>query len=192
MLRIDSLFSLALLTTAIAAPHPGPPQSSKPTGCGEVDIIFTGLPPYHPLVTSQGFDPAVVDAALRADAARIVASGYNLRVVLVGPEQPVSVLEDQMRGVKWDGTGVGYGVRGSRREDLTIRLEEIIQLYRDEARWAPIMFDHSPDSAFWAVERHFPLSENCTGSPGTDLVSWPSAIAFLTEYESEGADGARI
>ncbi len=42
-------------------------------------LLLRGLPPYHPLVTSQGFDPAVVYAGLRADAAQIVASGYNLR-----------------------------------------------------------------------------------------------------------------
>ena len=41
----------------------------------------------------------------------------------MGPEQSISVLANQTKGVKWDGTGVGYGVRGSRREDLTIRLE---------------------------------------------------------------------
>lgn len=40
----------------------------------------------------------------------------------MGPEQDISVLVNQTNGIRWDGTGVGYGVRGSRREDLTIRL----------------------------------------------------------------------
>lgn len=39
----------------------------------------------------------------------------------MGPEQPLSVLSGQMDGINWDGTGVGYGVRGSRLENLTLR-----------------------------------------------------------------------
>lgn len=42
-------------------------------------------------------------------------------VVLMGPEQPLDVLADQMTGVDWDVIGVGYGVRGSRLENVTIR-----------------------------------------------------------------------
>jgi hypothetical protein len=41
----------------------------------------------------------------------------------MGPEQNISVLAEQLDGVRWDGAGIGYGVRGSRMEDLTIRLE---------------------------------------------------------------------
>jgi hypothetical protein len=41
----------------------------------------------------------------------------------MGPEQDISVLENELKSIRWDGTGVGYGVRGSRRQDLTIRLE---------------------------------------------------------------------
>jgi hypothetical protein len=41
----------------------------------------------------------------------------------MGPEQPVSVLEDQLKGINWDGTGVGFGVRGSPLQNLTVRLE---------------------------------------------------------------------
>lgn len=148
----------------------------------------------------------MVDKGLRGDAADIVKAGYNLRgklrvitawtrpvsnagpeVVLMGPEQNVSVLADQMTGVKWDGTGVGYGVRGSNLQDLTIRFEgkpmsnrtgrastdlpsDIIQLYRQRAPVTPIMFNYSPFSALWAIQRHFPLSSNCTDTPGKDLV----------------------
>lgn len=47
---------------------------------------------------------------------------FNL-VVLMGPEQPISVLSDQLEGINWDGTGVGFGVRGSPLQNLTVRLE---------------------------------------------------------------------
>jgi hypothetical protein len=42
-------------------------------------------------------------------------------VVLMGPEESMNVLADQVYGINWDGTGVGYGVRGSHLENLTIR-----------------------------------------------------------------------
>ena len=41
----------------------------------------------------------------------------------MGPEEGIEKLEEQVRGIEWDGTGVGYGVRGSRLEELTIRFE---------------------------------------------------------------------
>ena len=49
---------------------------------GKADMNLTsGLPPYHPLVEGQGFDPAAVDAGLREDAANVVKAGYNSRGV---------------------------------------------------------------------------------------------------------------
>lgn len=39
----------------------------------------------------------------------------------MGPEQPISVLANQTNGIHWDGTGIGYGVRGSHLENLTVR-----------------------------------------------------------------------
>jgi hypothetical protein len=41
----------------------------------------------------------------------------------MGPEKDVSVLGEQVRGTAWNGTGIGYGVRGSNRIDLTFRLQ---------------------------------------------------------------------
>lgn len=53
----------------------------------------------------------------------------------MGPEQGISVLENELKGVKWDGTGVGYGVRGSRRQDLTIRLEGMTLIHHEKKCW---------------------------------------------------------
>ncbi|KAB5581024.1 hypothetical protein GE09DRAFT_1051482 [Coniochaeta sp. 2T2.1] len=133
-------------------------------------VLFKFLLPLCLMVKAQGFDPAVVDTSLRTDAANIVKAGYNLRVVLMGPEQNVSVLAAQIQGTTWDGTGIGYGVRGGRSHELTTRLEDIIQLYRDRVPRAPILFDYSPDSALWAVTRKFPRAgSDCAKSPGKDL-----------------------
>lgn len=41
----------------------------------------------------------------------------------MGPEEPITVLENELRGISWDGTGVGYGVRGSSMPELTVRFE---------------------------------------------------------------------
>lgn len=113
--------------------------------------VSSGLPPFHPLVVEQGFDPNVVNSALRRDAADIRAAGYNLRgshpycklkftptltyvllnlVVLAGPEKDRAIYAERLRGRRWQGTGVGYGVRGSRLPDLTVRLEGISFCHR--------------------------------------------------------------
>jgi hypothetical protein len=47
---------------------------------------------------------------------------------------------------------------------------DIIQLYREEVRGVPILLNYSPNSTLWAIQRHFPLSSNCTNHPGKDLV----------------------
>jgi hypothetical protein len=44
-------------------------------------------------------------------------------VALAGPELDNKIIEDQLCGREWHGTGVGFGMRGSNRPDLTIRLE---------------------------------------------------------------------
>lgn len=41
--------------------------------------FHSGLPPYHPLVIAQGYDPVGTDKALRADLASSVQGGYNVR-----------------------------------------------------------------------------------------------------------------
>lgn len=133
-----------------------------------LNFASSGLPPFHPLVIEQGFDPNMVDNALRRDAAEIVEAGYNLRgesrtsgwrnaisadayliiVVLAGPEQDVGIYADRLKGRKWQGTGVGYGVRGTRLPDLTIRLEGPYPLEG--------VHHHLESSAHLSTHRHHP------------------------------------
>jgi hypothetical protein len=60
----------------------------------------------------------------------------------MGPEQPLSVLDKQMGDIHWTATGIGYGVRGSNRTDLTLRLEgkmhHMYSRYRDSNQDSPI------------------------------------------------------
>lgn len=41
----------------------------------------------------------------------------------MGPEKPLTILEDRLKGIKWSGTGVGMGIRGSEIPELVVRLE---------------------------------------------------------------------
>ncbi|EMD00687.1 hypothetical protein BAUCODRAFT_135482 [Baudoinia panamericana UAMH 10762] len=179
MLNVAAVFSFLLLRCCTSAAPvstfthhdlgAGPYPIGAPT-CGSVNLIFTGLPPYHPLVEAQGFNGSAVNAGLRADAADLISHGYNTRVVLMGPEVDISVLDGRLNDTAWDITGIGYGVRGSNREDLTLRFKDIVQLYHSQAPGAPIVFDHSFTTALWAVQQQLPLiGGNCTNTPGKDL-----------------------
>ncbi|KIV91678.1 hypothetical protein PV10_06192 [Exophiala mesophila] len=77
MVGIRIFATIAFFGSTMA--HFGPRPPVRNPGCGDVDVFFTGLPPFHPLVIEQGFDPNMVNNALRRDAAEIVEAGYNLR-----------------------------------------------------------------------------------------------------------------
>jgi hypothetical protein len=49
--------------------------------------IFSGLPPWHPLVIEQGQDPKMIDALIRSDAAEVIKAGYNIKSVFYNPPQ---------------------------------------------------------------------------------------------------------
>jgi hypothetical protein len=118
----------------------------------------------------------------------------NHLVILFGPEQSLKVLEKESEDITWAATGVGFGIRGAKREDVTARFEgqsvllsylvqskelipqgsaDIIQLYRIKAPHAPILFNPGPASIVSSVVRHHPLRTNCTDSPGKILVGMP-------------------
>ncbi|KAK3368792.1 hypothetical protein B0H63DRAFT_529161 [Podospora didyma] len=170
MVLLISIVSFGFVGAAAAASRFAPYQTPK-LACGSVNLLFTGLPAYHPLVTQQGFDPALIDAAVRADSASLLKAGYNVRVVLMGPEQNISVLANRIPGTNWNGVGVGNGVRSAGLPELIVRFEDILQLYHERVPRAPVLFNYISNSTLflWAAQRHFPLANNCTNSPGKDL-----------------------
>ena len=107
----------------------------------------------------------------------------------MGPEKGTGILSQQINGTKWDGAGIGFGVRGSNRPDVTILFggqlfvstvnskqatnssQDIIQVYRDTLPKAPIVFSYSTNSTIWAISRQFPISSDCSKTPGKNLVS---------------------
>ncbi|KAK3989401.1 hypothetical protein QBC44DRAFT_370142 [Cladorrhinum sp. PSN332] len=169
------IFALATVVgTALASVIPRKDADANspanPVACGVASFVLTGIPPRHPLVTKEGFDPDVVDQALRADLDTITQAGYNVRIVLFGPEEPLSTLAKNMNDLKWDGAGVGYGVRAASDDEMTIRFEDIIGLYRKRVPRGPVMFNSSPTSGFLpAIQRRFPLTTGCSHAPGRNL-----------------------
>ncbi|KAF5502048.1 hypothetical protein CGCA056_v013866 [Colletotrichum aenigma] len=121
--------------------------------CGEVNVFYTGLTAYHPLVLSRGFDPVQTDIALRNDTANLVKAGFNVY--------------DRMKGKRWGVTGVGWGIRNSTMLELVNHFEENINQYREAEPLAPLVFNWSPTSLAESVTRHVPLRDDCTGKPGT-------------------------
>ncbi|KAL5946889.1 hypothetical protein ACKVV1_005644 [Pyricularia oryzae] len=116
----------------------------------------------------------MVEAAIKFDVQQIVQAGYNIKAILVGPEDPISDIAEEMDNVpgvkEWTGTGVGYGLRGPNSTVLTVRFTDVIQLFRDKEPNAPILFNHSPTTSLWAIQQKFPLpaGTNCSaeGKPG--------------------------
>jgi hypothetical protein len=106
----------------------------------------SGLPPAHPLVIYQGFGPKMVDAYLRADAAKIIKAGYNLRckksvshdqdyeltsvVSLVGSEVGAKALGDSLEDISWHGAGVGNGERSATWMSSSFGLRARIPVFR--------------------------------------------------------------
>ncbi|QDS69671.1 hypothetical protein FKW77_009558 [Venturia effusa] len=175
MVHLISILSLSFISSATAVALP---SSAKPhSPCGNTNIIFTGFPPYHPTVRAEGFDSRMVDQALKADAKAILAAGYNLKTVFMGPEKDISIFAKYLDGTQWHGAGVGYGIRGSRIPEVTVRLEDILKVYREKAASAEVVFNYSPNSTLWALNRRLPLPKDC--GPGKDLGSKTSTGGYI-------------
>ncbi|KAI1265858.1 hypothetical protein F5Y18DRAFT_29999 [Xylariaceae sp. FL1019] len=173
MVSFRSTVAATLAYLAVASSGDVPRQASCLPGCGELDLFFTGLPAYHPLVKALGVDPDMVNRTTHLDAQNIINAGYNIRVVLGGPEIPHSIFQDEMRrdraGKFWNATGIGFGTRGYPRQDMTIEFTDLITLFRSEAPEAPILFDYNTTTFLWAVQHYLPLRSDCAGAPGTNL-----------------------
>ena len=91
--------------------------------------------------------------------------------VLIGPETPISKLEERMQGIDWEVTGVGYGERGANTSELTVQFTETVNLFKKVSPDAPIVFNRSPNTTLEALARFAPIAADCAHAPGKDLVS---------------------
>ncbi|KAJ3542980.1 hypothetical protein NM208_g3815 [Fusarium decemcellulare] len=170
MLSVSKLVTFVLIGTGAARSIQIPkPKISFPSdvGCGDVNVFYTGLAAYHPLVISQGSDPVEIDIALRNNTANLVKAGFNIYALFQGPDQPVSNLGDRMKGKHWGVTGVGWGIRNSTTPELVTWFEEILIEYRETEPLAPTVFNWGASTLAQSVTRHVPLNEDCTNKPGT-------------------------
>ncbi|GKT43351.1 uncharacterized protein ColSpa_03532 [Colletotrichum spaethianum] len=101
---------------------PGQGNGAPSQSCNKFNFIFTGLPWNHPAVKASGFTPQQVEAGIRSDMKAIVEAGYNIKAVLVGPEDGLDDIASELKGVDWIGTGVGFGIRGNPSPVITRRL----------------------------------------------------------------------
>ncbi|KAI6770727.1 hypothetical protein HG531_009582 [Fusarium graminearum] len=138
-------------------------------GCGEVNVVYTGLPGRHKYVKEQGGDPDVTEKNIEDYTREMREAGYNVRGIWRGPEIEGSEFAENVKGVDWHAAGVGFGVRGSNMTDLTGLFEENLAIYREEAPDAKFVFNYNPRSFLWSVKRYFPISTDCKDHPGKDL-----------------------
>ncbi|KAF5012643.1 hypothetical protein FDECE_1274 [Fusarium decemcellulare] len=139
--------------------------STPGQGCGKVNVFYTGLPAYHPVSRASGIDPAELDAGLRNGTEAMIKAGYNVRMVLAGPEQDISRLKSRMDGIDWQVTGIGYGVRASKTHEMIIRFEDLIKLFNTIPN-APIVFNYGAEDLVWSVQHRLPILGNCTEHSG--------------------------
>ena len=103
--------------------------------------------------------------------------------VLIGPETPISKLEERMQGIDWEVTGVGYGERGANTSELTVQFTETVNLFKKVSPDAPIVFNRSPNTTLEALARFAPITGDCAHAPGKDLVS-ESYRMFLAKTDT--------
>ncbi|CCF35887.1 hypothetical protein CH063_07578 [Colletotrichum higginsianum] len=120
MVNIWGIVKLGLVASVMASPivsddpstldsrSPLPGRGQSNPDCGKYSFVFTGLPWNHPAVKASGFTPQQVEAGIRSDMKAIVQAGYNIKAVLVGPENPIGDIASELKGVEWTGTGVGH------------------------------------------------------------------------------------
>ncbi|UZP34441.1 hypothetical protein NXS19_002257 [Fusarium pseudograminearum] len=137
--------------------------------CGEVNVVYTGLPGRHRYVKEQGGDPDVTEKNIEDYTREMREAGYNVRGIWRGPEIEGSEFAENVKGVDWHAAGVGFGVRGSNMTELTGLLEENLAVYRESAPDAKFVFNYNPRSFLWSVKRYFPISTDCKDYPGKDL-----------------------
>ncbi|KAI9902224.1 hypothetical protein N3K66_004041 [Trichothecium roseum] len=164
MKSISSLVSLGLFG-AVAARCIA--RDTLP-GCGEVNVFYTGLPGFHKYVREQGFNTTLVDKAIRASADAMVQAGYNVKIVLAGPEQDQDEWASHIdEDITWDITGIGNGMRSASIPEVITKFEDNLITFKEKVPEAPTVFNYNADSFLWSIQRRAPLASDCADSPGT-------------------------
>ena len=117
-------------------------------------VLMVGLPWNHHTITSR-FDANAIRVNLEQTEASMNDAGYDFKPCYIGPEQGMTPLIDELSLKRWDGVVIGFGVRGN--SDLTVFFEQIVNVVREHAPTAKLLFNSSPGSTLDAAKRWFPV-----------------------------------
>ena len=114
-------------------------------------IILMGLPRDAPNV------PQFVKTQLIALEEQMRQKGINFEVVGASPDKCVDKLTQVLSGHndKVDGVVIGNGFRSS--GELTVQFEQLVNLVRERAPTAKLLFNTTPADTIDAIRRWFPI-----------------------------------
>lgn len=120
-------------------------MSSHPT------ILLIGLPKDHPIV------PEHVRAQLDALEGQMRQKGVNFQLVGVMPDESADKLRQVLSGYETtvDGVVIGNGFRSS--SDRMVQFEQLVNIVRECAPAAKLLFNKTPADTLDAVRRWFPI-----------------------------------
>ena len=114
-------------------------------------IVLIGLPRNAPNV------PQFVKAQLTALEEQMRQQGVNFELVGATPDECVDKLKQVLSGHsnRVDGVVIGNGFRSS--GELTVQFEQLVNLVRERAPSAKLLFNTTPADTIDAVRRWFPI-----------------------------------
>ena len=114
-------------------------------------IILIGLPRNAPNV------PQFVKAQLIAVAEQMRQQGINFELVGAPPDECVDKLKNVLSGHNnnVDGVVIGNGIRSS--GELTVQFEQLVNVVRERAPTAKLLFNTTPADTIDAIRRWFPI-----------------------------------
>lgn len=118
-------------------------------------VLRIGLGPFAPPTT--GFSRDQIAGLIKEDIARTKELGFESHVFEFNPAKPEIYLESLSRILesrRWDAIAVGFGFRGSRESSLAF--EMTMNLCKDLAPQARLLFNQTPGEVSVAVARNFP------------------------------------
>jgi hypothetical protein len=146
----------------------------------------------------------MVNRSMHADFDNIVQAGYNIRgrsflthqglafylnyfvlAVFFGPETDIKTFGEEFRDINWSGLGVGFGVRGSRREDLTIQFESKFmlpssrQMFKKANQISPQISSNSTTKRPQRHQCYLAIHQIQRFGASGDVSRWPQTVPIL-------------
>lgn len=116
-----------------------------------------GLPPEHPSTkeVDPNITPEIIKQGVEKSKQAITAAGYFVQDFYVGPNDSLDGLKKELESRSWDGVMIGFGVRGNPKH--TVFFEALVNLAKDSAPSAKLLFNSSPQTTMDALQRQLPI-----------------------------------